>query len=326
MGAAVSVIVPTYNCARLLPRALASVFAQTVAPAEVIVIDDGSTDGTDFALARSGYRDRVVYLRKPNGGVASARNVGLRAARSEWIAFLDADDEWLPERLERGLRIVAETPDLRWCSGAFIEDTRGGGPVTRGFPAGPARAHLREDCWIDDFFAVVERHVLFHTATMLVHRRCFAEAGEFDESLRRREDLDLWVRIAFRSPRIGYSLEPLARYVRREGSLTDAVSGLDDHGRLRWLRGLAHDRDRRARCRPYGRYLAEDAFKNALYRGAASDVAAVARHHPEWLPRWAHVAARLIDAAPSAAVKGFAALLRLRQRRRLCQALGSFGC
>ncbi len=97
-GPLVSVIVPCYNAARFLPEALATIRAQRYEPLEILVVDDGSTDNTPDVV--SGFGSEVRYLRKPNGGPASARNLGLREARGEWIAFLDADDQWPEGKLE----------------------------------------------------------------------------------------------------------------------------------------------------------------------------------------------------------------------------------
>ena len=105
-----SVIIPTHNRVGLLPRALASIHAQTSPPAEVIVVDDGSTDGTE-RLMQSEFPG-VWYLRQENRGVAAARNHGIREARGEWLAFLDSDDEWLPQKLERQLDALAKNPEL----------------------------------------------------------------------------------------------------------------------------------------------------------------------------------------------------------------------
>src|SRR5436190_1570422 len=95
----VSVIVPAFNAGRTISAALASVFAQTYRDFEVIVVDDGSTDDTAARIAEWG--DRVLYVRQPNGGPARARNTGIGRSRGRLVAFLDADDVWLPEKLER---------------------------------------------------------------------------------------------------------------------------------------------------------------------------------------------------------------------------------
>jgi len=106
----ISVIIPAYNHARYLAEAIDSVLAQTYAPLEIIVVDDGSTDGTP-AVAAS-YGDRIRYIRQENAGVGAARNNGIAAARGEYLAFLDSDDIWLPEKLEREIALFDADPQL----------------------------------------------------------------------------------------------------------------------------------------------------------------------------------------------------------------------
>ena len=106
----VTVIIPTFNCRQWVREAIDSALNQTLVPAQVIVVDDGSTDGTTALLAD--YRTRIRILSQPNQGVAAARNRGLASADTEWIAFLDADDVWHPRKLELQMRIIAEHPDI----------------------------------------------------------------------------------------------------------------------------------------------------------------------------------------------------------------------
>src|SRR5436305_4940478 len=106
----VSVIIPAYNYARYIAEAIDGALAQTHAPLEVIVVDDESTDDTPRVLA--GYGDRIRTIRQPNGGAAAARNTGMAAARGEYVAFLDADDVWLPRKLELQLQRFEADPDL----------------------------------------------------------------------------------------------------------------------------------------------------------------------------------------------------------------------
>src|SRR3990170_2838516 len=105
----VSVIIPTYNREKYIVETLQSVFAQTFTDYEVIVIDDGSTDNTADVLRP--YLDRIVYIRKPNGGQGSARNVGIKVAKGEYIAFLDSDDLWMPEKLELQVKYLDNNKD-----------------------------------------------------------------------------------------------------------------------------------------------------------------------------------------------------------------------
>ena len=109
----VSTIIPTYNRADLLPRAVASVLAQCIKGDEVIVVDDGSTDDTEGALAP--FRDRIHYVRIPHGGVGRARNEGLRLARNPLIAFIDSDDEWAPGKLQLQRALLQARPDVLFC-------------------------------------------------------------------------------------------------------------------------------------------------------------------------------------------------------------------
>src|SRR4051794_30242570 len=103
----VSVVIPTYNCADLLPRAIASAFDQTVPPVEVIVVNDGCTDDTDAVMRQlvDETSKNLRYVVKENGGEASARNTGVAHATGEFVAFIDQDDVWLPDKLETQLRL-----------------------------------------------------------------------------------------------------------------------------------------------------------------------------------------------------------------------------
>ncbi len=121
---AVSVVIPAYNAAWCVRKAIDSVLAQDFRDFEVIVVNDGSTDDTAAVLA--GYGDAIRVIDQPNGGMSSARNAGIRAARGEFIAFLDADDWWLPGKLGRQVELLRGRPDLGFCScAARVEDLEG---------------------------------------------------------------------------------------------------------------------------------------------------------------------------------------------------------
>lgn len=195
----VSVIIPVYNAARWIDHALRSVFAQTYTDFEVIVVDDGSTDAIEDALRP--WRDRIVFTRQPNGGPAAARNRGIQLAKGQLIAFLDADDEWRPEKLEMQVAYFERYPEAGLLHTDVVRTDRDRHAQRRAFDP---PAHV--------FCALFHTEFFIPTLTVMVPRRVLAEVGGFDE--RREihvEDWDLWLRIAARYT-VGYLPEPLARH------------------------------------------------------------------------------------------------------------------
>jgi glycosyltransferase involved in cell wall biosynthesis len=309
----VAAIIPAHDAAAFLPAALDSVFSQTRLPDEVIVVDDGSTDATEAVVRSHPHAARVRYLTQANAGVAAARNAGLREARAEWIAFLDADDLWLPHRLEAGLELAARRPDVRWCAGAFVERQVNGLETVRGLA--PTRGARFSYGVFENLFEMFERECPFWTGTMLVHRDCLEAAGVFDPALGRREDVDLWVRIGLRFPRIGWVEKPLAVYARRADSLTHVRA---PHTRLEILRLL---RRRMAEvpgggrlADPYGRWLTQQACKAWLHEDGRDDLRAALREFAEWIPARLRRGLALAAALPRPLYVLLAGLFRLRLR------------
>ena len=224
----VSVIIPTYNRAGLVQEAVASVLAQTWRDFELLVVDDGSTDGTVEALAP--YASRLRLLRRESrGGVSAARNTGIAAARGEWLAFLDSDDLWRPEKLARQLAYLAAHPDLQLCQ---TEETW----VRRGLRVNQPLTHRKVGGRI--FFASLERCLVSPSAVIL-HRRLLEQHGGFDEDLPAAEDYDLWLRLSWRYE-VGLLPEPL---IIKRGGHADQLSGqwgLDRY-RIRALVKLLND-------------------------------------------------------------------------------------
>ncbi|MCP3964031.1 MAG: glycosyltransferase [bacterium] len=204
----VAAIIPTRDRAALTERAVASVLAQTRAPDELIVIDDGSRDGTAERL-RDAF-PRVALLRLDGRGVSAARNRGIRAASSEWLAFLDSDDEWLPEKIERQLAALAAEPEHPVChtDEIWIRDGR---------RVNPRRRHAKRG-------GHIFRHCLplcaISPSSAMVHRSVFERVGTFDESLLACEDYDLWLRVCSRWP-VLFVDRPL---VRKYGGHADQLS------------------------------------------------------------------------------------------------------
>ena len=118
MSLSVSIVIPTYNRAHLVSRAVNSALQQCAPGDEVIVVDDGSTDSTGIVLAEFG--ERIRYIRKENGGAGAARNRGIREARNPLVAFLDSDDEWMPGKIELQRQFMQARPDVLFCFSDFV--------------------------------------------------------------------------------------------------------------------------------------------------------------------------------------------------------------
>ena len=187
----VSIITPAYNAAQYLGAAIQSVIGQTYTDWELIIVDDGSTDNTR-ALVRSylgSTGDKLRYLFQSNRGLPAARNKGIQAAKGEFVAILDADDVWLPIRLERGVAVMDRSAQVGLVHSKVARIDVNGAVVS--FPVFP-RKYLS---------GKIAPHLLTRRAhiscpTVLFRRQCLDVVGAFDETMRATEDRDLWFRIA----------------------------------------------------------------------------------------------------------------------------------
>ena len=204
----VSIVIPTYNRKDLAQRAIRSVIAQVGASFEVIVVDDGSTDGTFEALAKA--FPSVRMLRTENKGPAAARNRGIEIAEAPWIAFLDSDDEWKPGKLKAQLDFFKVRPEIQI---AQTEETW----IRNGKRVNPMKKHAKHAGWI--FEACLPLCIVSPSAVM-IHRNLFEAIGTFDESLPACEDYDLWLRMAAKKE-MGLIREP---YVIKYGGHADQRS------------------------------------------------------------------------------------------------------
>ncbi|MFQ5413729.1 MAG: glycosyltransferase family 2 protein [Phycisphaerae bacterium] len=227
---AVSVVIPAYNNDASLAGAVASALGQSVAPAEVIVVDDGSTDGT-ADVARS-FTDRVRLIQQNNAGSAIARNTGIAAATARWVAFLDADDAWRCDHLERCGSVLDGDPTLAWCCGAYMRQLRDGRQRPGGSPTWHRRGAAR--CGAVGFFDAWLAGAPIQTSGMVVRRDVFDAVGMFDPDMRRGQDRDMWYRIALAHPRMGFSWPPTVRYAYNEHSVTARRGDATAH-MLPWL-------------------------------------------------------------------------------------------
>lgn len=208
----VSVIIPTYNRAYILPKSIESVLSQTFKDLEVIVVDDGSTDKTPYLV----YKYPIIYVRKPRKGVSHARNRGLQKARGRLICFLDSDDYFFPQKVEKQIRFlehyseykIVQTEEL-WFKGE-----------KRIYPK---RIHRKAEGW---FFERAVKLCVVSMSTVMLKREVFEEVGYFDEEFWVCEDYEFWLRVSLRMP-IGLIKEPL---VGKSGGREDQLSstkGLD---------------------------------------------------------------------------------------------------
>jgi glycosyltransferase involved in cell wall biosynthesis len=206
----VSCVIPVFNAARFLEETLASVFAQTHPAVEVIAVDDGSTDGSAEVLAR--HAGRVTCLRQANRGEAAARNAGLAAANGAFIAFLDADDLWAPDKITRQLARLREEPGIDLSFTAF-----------RNFwmPEVESEAQHFAD------HALSRPSYSWSVCTLVAPRQVFARFGPFDEQLRSLPNMTWFVRAAGRGARVDVLREVLMRRRLHDANATRAATGLD---------------------------------------------------------------------------------------------------
>ncbi|MCK9485051.1 MAG: glycosyltransferase [Candidatus Marinimicrobia bacterium] len=182
----ISVIIPTYNREASLGRAIESVLNQTYRNFELIVIDDGSTDDTSRIIRK--HKKRIRYYSQLHSGVSSARNLGLEKSEGTWVAFLDSDDYWLPQKLARQMECLAENP--QWLVMQTDEKW-----IRRGVVVNPMKKHRKYSGWI---FPQCLPLCIVSPSAVIVHQKVFNDVGVFDASLPVCEDYDLWLRIALK--------------------------------------------------------------------------------------------------------------------------------
>jgi glycosyltransferase involved in cell wall biosynthesis len=208
----VSVVIPTWNRARLLCEAVDSALAQSFIDSEIVIVDDGSTDETAAVVAaRYGALSRVRYVRQPNSGPATARNRGIRESRGSLIAFLDSDDLW--ERSKLGIQ-VEQLDRNADAALSFCDALVRGGRRDRGTRF--ESKHFRGDTSVR---GIVEWNFPMCTPAVVVRRSALEEVGLFDESLPCQEDWDLWIRLVTRFP-VVYVDRPLIVIRRGEDTLS----------------------------------------------------------------------------------------------------------
>jgi glycosyltransferase involved in cell wall biosynthesis len=200
---AVTVLIPAYNAVRTIERALASVHRQNYPEMEIIVVDDGSTDGTAARIQEMGCGNiRLIRLEK-NRGVSAAMNAGIQGARTDYIAFLDADDEWLGNKLTTQLPIIESRSEMSFiaCGGESVNEN---GVVYRTFGLDPPSCSPRE------FWRALLRKSYVAKPTVVARRAKVLEVGGFTEAFEVSEDQDMWIRLALNGE-VGFITQVLVR-------------------------------------------------------------------------------------------------------------------
>ena len=212
----ISVVIPTYNRANLLDRALKSVMAQTRTADEIIVVDDGSIDGTAM-LIESTYKNSVEYLCQPNRGVSSARNTGIRKAKGNWIALLDSDDEWKANKLESQLAAVEKQLEYDFChtNEIWIRNGKRVNAMTKHEKSG---GYIFENCL---------PLCVISPSSVIIRKTVFDEIGLFDEEIPACEDYDFWLRYCCEKPVLYLDKPLLTKYGGHEDQLSRKYLGMD---------------------------------------------------------------------------------------------------
>jgi glycosyltransferase involved in cell wall biosynthesis len=206
----VSVIIPTYNRKHIIEGAIKSALNQTFKDYEIIVVDDGSTDGTREFLESLSIP--ITIISKENGGVSSARNVGIQNAKGKYIAFLDSDDAWLPDKLKMQVEYLESHPDMPLVyTDEYIEVNGEVLPQMRF-----QRADVGDDVKDNFLLSGFVQKTPIHTSAVMVQKSILDEVGYFNETLKIHEDSELWNRIS-KKYQFGYIDTPLAIFRYKDG-------------------------------------------------------------------------------------------------------------
>lgn len=320
MNGLVSVITPTYNRAYCLGRTLDSALAQTYPHLEIVVVDDGSTDGTaELVRTRYGHEPRVRYLRQENGGVSAARNRGLREARGAYLAFLDSDDVWKPWKLQAQLACLNHVPEAGMIWSDMEAIAADGTPVSprylrtmysayRWFPRNElfSQQYALRDVWLDappeiapatfhagDIYSPMIMGNLVHTSTVLLRRERYEKVGLFNEAYRPTgEDYDFHLRTCREGPVVYLDLSSIEYQLDSPDCLTKHLYATALHFLTVVTAALERDRDRitlppamvRHVLAEGNAWVAEELLLQGEPRQASHYFARSLRHQP-WQPR-----------------------------------------
>ena len=221
----ISVIIPVFNAESYVERAIQSVLRQTLPADEILIVDDGSTDRTASRIKQ--YEPQIHYVYQNKAGANEARNRGIQMARGEWIAFLDADDEWLPKKLLCHASLHEEHPELCWSFSNYKVMKQGEKQGQDSHSRRQARMFLQENAYFNSYLKAYANRIGVSMITLFVKKSILKETGWFLEGQQTNHDPDLALRICYRYPKVGYIPEPMAiNYFRLPGSITQRSSAL----------------------------------------------------------------------------------------------------
>ena len=213
----ISVIIPTFNRKKILGRAIQSVINQSLQPFEVIIIDDGSNDGTKDWV-KENFQD-IRYIYQNNQGVSSARNKGIKYAYGDWIAFLDSDDEWLPNKLYEQVKAIGSNPEIKFFHTNEIW-------IRNGVRVNQMKKHKKYGGYIFEKCLDICK---VSPSSVLIKKEIFDDVGAFDNSLRVCEDYDLWLRITSKYPVVFLDIPLIYKYGGHAGQLSKVNDGIESY-------------------------------------------------------------------------------------------------
>ena len=213
----VSVIIPVFNRKKLIDRSIRSVISQTYPINEIIVIDDGSNDGT-YDLIKSNFPQvRLKY--QTNKGVSNARNVGIKLAKSKWIAFLDSDDEWLPRKVEEQINLLNEKVSFKICHTDEVW-------IRNQVRVNPMKKHRK---YGGDIYNKCLPLCVISPSSIIIHKEIFDDVGFFDEELPVCEDYDMWLRICSKYSVLFLDQKLINKYGGHNDQLSKKYWGMDKY-------------------------------------------------------------------------------------------------
>ncbi|HEY5565270.1 MAG TPA: glycosyltransferase family A protein [Rhodothermia bacterium] len=315
LSPAVSVVIPLYNKVDLVAKAIESVLNQDFEDFEIIIVDDGSTDGS--TQVAQGYAERLgglcTYVRQERAGAGAARNRGMRIASGEFIALLDADDLWAPEKLSRQIGFMEAHQDIDWsATNYFIVD----GAQTEPVAALPHEGGGSSDPWriVDWFSAMADEEIFIQTSGVVLRRSLVERVGEFDESIPSGQDFDYWVRAGEAAPRCGYCTMPCYTYIKNSTYSISFNEPSRYTGKIDMLTRLMKRSTQPDRPQAYQdliRTLSEDVTRRLIAEGHLDVARSLLRSFPEHWRALRHAGYLILTYVPVPIVR-FMTLARLR--------------